>query len=303
MSSAAVDDATAQNLLRMAVSEAGPSPRFWLDIGTSHMSLTKWDVERNSSIVVVGVDALRANVEHPNQPRTQRFVRFQGACMSGGSGTTIINVHRSPTCGSILRTNQKAPPVGVGRHTCTGDTPTPTVVPRFPLSALLKRIVPRFARRIELLKIDVQGAELSCLQSAGHWLQQVDNVLLEVQDATQESGMIMYEGAPTIEMLDAALSKSGHERQYCEWNHWMWKWREFNCLYSSKDPNTTRLWATANWQNDKHSMVSHERYPDFRRFAVVSKPFNTTAWLGARVRPSSRFPFRVAPLERIRADS
>ena len=42
----------------------GVVPRVWLDIGTSDRTLTKWDVEQNESLVVVGVDILKRNIDH-----------------------------------------------------------------------------------------------------------------------------------------------------------------------------------------------------------------------------------------------
>ena len=60
---------------------ATQTPRLWLDIGTSFRTLTKWDLEQNASLVVVGVDPLQSNIEHAYQPKTPRFVRIHGACL------------------------------------------------------------------------------------------------------------------------------------------------------------------------------------------------------------------------------
>ena len=196
--------------------------RLWIDIGTSQRTLTHWDVTHQTNLVVVGVDALKSNVEHDSQPHTRRFVRVHGACTPGSDSSVVLNMHRSVTCGSLLPTRANAPSVGSGRDACIGDNPVPTRVPAFALATLLRLAVPRLARRVELLKIDVQGAELVCLQSAGRELRHVDNILLEVQDADEASGQLMYDGTPTLAQLDLALASHGHERQYCEWNYCEW---------------------------------------------------------------------------------
>jgi len=291
-----LEQAVATALGNAIAATASPHQRrLWVDIGTSVRTLTQWDLEQNESLVVVGMDALKSNLDDAQQPQIQRFVRVHGACTAGPEESATINVHRSPTCGSLLRTRTNAPTVGRGKDACTGDVPTQMAVPAFSLHTLLKLLVPRLARRVELLKIDIQGAELSCLHSAGRALRHVDNVLLEVQDADEASGILFYEGSPSIAALDEALASQGHERQYCEWNMWMWHVRELNCLYSraSVDPGATELWATGNWQHDRGSMVSYEPrgYERFQRFGLV-KNLTTSTFYGARVTPR----FRLRPL-------
>ena len=240
----ALEAATASLTRALAAVPAGVSPRVWLDVGTSYKTLAKWDVLHNDSLVLVGVDALKRNVEHIYQPQTPRFVRVAGACTEGPPGQATFNVHRSPTCGTLMPTRSDAPKLGTGEDACTGDEPVPTRVPTFPLRMLL-RSTQRVARRVELLKIDVQGAELVCLRSAGAELRRVDHVLLEVQDADEQSGLLVYQGAPALTQLDALLGSHGLRRQYCEWNRWATKVREINCLYSSERA-ASPLWATGN---------------------------------------------------------
>ena len=222
--------ALGRDVERGIAASSTPSPQLWVDIGTSFRTLSKWDLELNASLVVVGVDPRKDNIEHAYQPKTPRFVRIHGACSEGPPGFATFYLHKSPTCGSLHATRKDAPTVGRNKDACIGDVPTPTRVPTFPLRLLLRQLPA--GRRVELLKIDVQGAELACLRSAGTELRRVDNILLEVQDAAHDSRLVMYEDAPTVPELDMLLAAHGHIRQYCEWNVYTKELREINCLYS-----------------------------------------------------------------------
>lgn len=277
---------------------ANSKPTVWLDIGTSYKSLTKWDVLQNSSLVVVGVDPVKANIDHAYQPATPRFVHVHGACTEGPPGHTTFNMHKSPTCGTLLQTRADGPKLGTGNDACTGDVPVPTRVPTFPLRLLLRTMAERFGTRIELLKIDVQGAELGCLRSAEKELRLVDNVLLEVQDADETSGLLMYAGSPSIPQLDDYMRRHFLYRQYCEWNRWGDKAREVNCLYSSTHALARRLWATGNFQRGG-SIVSYEPLPaGFVRPPHFVKRLRTSNDTGARMgkEPWSSRPPWVRPI-------
>lgn len=292
-----MDDLSWRSTFATALSSASTQPpRVWLDIGTSERTLAKWDVTHNTSLIVVGVDPLKANVEHAMQPTTPRFLRVHGACVAEGELRNIsLNVHKSPTCASVLPTRRDAPRLGQGRDACTGDVPVPTVVPAFPLHLLLRRMQ-RLSARVELLKIDVQGAELSCLRSGGAELGRVDNVLLEAQDADEGSGLLLYEGSPSIAQLDDFLLVHGLSRQYCEWNIFSKTVREMNCLYSRSTGSaggrgragpgagqqSTWLWATGNFQRGG-SMVSYERTPRFVRAPQILTKLRTSSFAGERV--------------------
>ena len=269
--------------LRSLAAGTASQPRVWVDIGTSYKTLTKWDVLQNSSLVVVGVDPVKVNINHAYQPATDRFVRVHGACAEGAPGHATFNMHKSPTCGTLLPTRADGPKLGTGNDACTGDVPVPTRVPTFPLRMLLNTTHELLNSRIELLKIDVQGAELNCLRSAEHELMHVDNVLLEVQDADDASGLLMYAGSPSIAQLDAFLGRHHLYRQYCEWNRWGDKAREVNCLYSSTHALASRLWATGNYQRGG-SIVSYDPLPTrFVRPPHFVKKLRTSSDAGMRM--------------------
>lgn len=214
--------------------------------------------------------------------RRRRFVRVHGACTEGTPGFVTLNVHKSPTCGSLLPTRADAPAMGLGKDTCTGDVPVPTRVPSFPLRLLLQKMR-TLARRVELLKIDVQGSELACLRSAAGELRKVDNVLLEVQDADEASGVLMYKGAPTLAQLDELLRDAGLVRQYCEYNRWAEHAREVNCLYTSRHAQARRLWATGNEQ-PRGPVVSYDELPSrFVRPLNFVRALRTSPHAGARI--------------------
>lgn len=240
-----------------AIASSSKSFRVWIDIGTSYRSLATWDLEHNSSLVVIGIDALQSNLEHKQQSKSPRFVRVEGACSTNDVKTTAFQLHASPTCGSLLPTKQGAPILGSGSNACTGDQPRVIQVRVFRLSSILRQVQRFFpeVHRIELLKIDVQGAELDCLVSGASKLAEVDNILLEVQDVVNTSALALYVGAPNLKYLNAFLSSLEFRLQYCEWNRWTKPIRELNCLYSRRQG--IWMWATAN-SRPAHSMVSYD---------------------------------------------
>jgi hypothetical protein len=169
--------------IHSALKNSSGQRRVWIDVGTSWRSLATWDVVQNSSLVVVGVDAMRWNLYHRLQASssTKRFIPVEGACTDDErSAHVAFNFHKSPTCGTLLHARRDGPRVGQGKAACTGDVPRRGRVRAFPLRSLLRRVAASIAPRVELLLIDVQGAELSCLRSAGSELRRVDHILLEV---------------------------------------------------------------------------------------------------------------------------
>ena len=140
----------------------GMAPTVWVDIGTSFRSLASWDVESNTSLLVIGVDALRTNLEDHRQAASKRFVRVEGACSaSGKEGRITFYKHRSPTCGTLLATRDSGPVLGTGGDACTGDVPKQLIVRQFTLRNLLSRIRALANLRVQLLKIDIQGSGAS----------------------------------------------------------------------------------------------------------------------------------------------
>ena len=239
---------------------ARAEPRVWIDIGTSWRSLASWDLDNNASLVVVGADALKSNLDDPRQSTSPRFVRVEGACGSSGDATTTFFKHASPTCGSLLPTRREGPVLGTGADACTGDDPERVTVRQFTLHSLINRLIHLGVLRIQLLKIDIQGSELPCLRSASNVLGRVDNILLEVQDVFNSSPLQMYEGAASLVDIDPFLEACGFRRQYCEWNKWGKRLREMNCLFSntrSPEPQSW-LWATGNSRRAR-SVVSYLR--------------------------------------------
>uniref|UniRef100_A0A7S2J2G9 Uncharacterized protein n=2 Tax=Haptolina brevifila TaxID=156173 RepID=A0A7S2J2G9_9EUKA len=98
------------------------------------------------------------------------------------------------------------------------------------------------------------------------------------------TGLLMYDGAPTIGEIDAALAASelGFRRQYCEWNRWTRHLREMNCLYSK--PTSRWLWVTANAQGEK-SIVSYDRaLPNFLRWPALPQTLETSSFAGERIK-------------------
>ena len=74
------------------------------------------------------------------------------------------------------------------------------MVETLPLQHLLHSLPPSL--RIELLKIDVQGNEWPCIESASHLLHRVDNLFIEVEDGATQ----IYIGALNVSALDDRLA-------------------------------------------------------------------------------------------------
>ena len=267
--------------------------RVWFDIGTWKSTLTKHDLAQDSGLIVLGLEALASNLNASLQPTTPRFVRVHGACASAQPGETLVfHEHTSPSCGSLLPTHPLAPRVGKGRDTCIGDVPKSLAVRAVPLSLLIERTraVLR-VQRIEFVKIDVQGAELDCLRSAGSALRSIDNILLESQDATEASRLALYQGFGRLPETDAMLAAAdGHfQREYCEWNHVAKVLREINCLYrNTQHGHAAWLWATGNRQLvDRRwgSMISYGTTPCWLRPGRLATDLLTSpSVVGARLR-------------------
>lgn len=235
----------------------GASTRVWVDVGTSWRSLMSWDVESNATLVVVGVDALRSNLEDARQAGSPRFLRVEGACTTSDDRNLTFFKHASATCGSLLATVPGGPRLGAGADACTGDTPQRIAVRSFRLATLLRRLRALGIPHVELLKLDIQGSELQCLESARQELAMVDNILLEVQDVRGSSKLQMYEGSASLVEIDPFLEQHGFQRQYCEWNRWGKNVREMNCLFSRVSGRPVWMWVTANGRR-KQSMVSYD---------------------------------------------
>ena len=272
-----------QSVIR-ALAEAETPLRVWIDIGTSYRSLATWDLEQNSSLIVVGIDAMRKHLEHREQSKSPRFLPVEGACSAANRDTVTFYAHGSPTCGTMLKTAQGGPAIGSGSWACTGDTPRTLTVPVFHLDKLIHSLRKRLPEhRLEFLKLDVQGAELDCLRSGKAELAHVDNILLEVQDVTTVSKLGLYEGAPGINALDSFLDTVGFRRQYCEWNKFTRQIREINCMYSNvRKTNVTWLWATGNFKKDR-SMVSYGKNGRNYLHLDFVKQLQTATFLGDRM--------------------
>lgn len=230
--------------------------RVWIDVGTAWRSLASWDVEHNSTLVVVGVDALRANLDDVRQPVSPRFIRVHGACSTSGGENITFFKHASPTCGSLLATVPGGPKLGAGADACVGDVPRRLSVRAFRLATLLHRVRALGIFRVELLKLDIQGSELDCLESATPELAMVDNILLEVQDVGDSSQLHVYKGSASLRAIEPFLKRRGFLNQYCEWNRWGKSVREVNCLFTRTTGRPVWMWATGNSRPGR-SMVSY----------------------------------------------
>ena len=162
--------------------------------------------------------------------------RWMGACSSSAAPTvTLFTSTRRGRVGVYCRREPTGGKLRRGGEACAGDVPKEITVRQFSLRKLLGRMRALGAGRIELLKIDVQGSEFDCPSSGGDELMSVDNILLEVQDVSNTSSLLMYDGRQG--KLGRARPAARQPRlppcQYCEWNRWARNVREMTCLYSN----------------------------------------------------------------------
>ena len=94
-----------------------------------------------------------------------------------------------------------------------------------------------------------------------------------------------YEGAPKLATLDSYLYAHGFRRQYCEWNRWMWRFREMNCLYANRALGGTWLWATGN-SRKADSMVSYAQH--MPPFVDLVRHLLTSNFTGERLHERAR---------------
>lgn len=144
----------------------------------------------------------------------------------------------------------------------------------------------------------------------------MDNLLLEAQDATERSSLMLYEGARRLPEIDAALggslgsgaaagaasstaagAASGSRRrpavqftrEYCEWNTVAKTLREVNCLYrNAAHPHAAWLWATGNRQmvaGRWGSIVSYGLTPCWLRpMRLATDLYTSPSFVGERLR-------------------
>lgn len=289
-------DATFSNYvstqLQRAVAHSVAPRRLWIDCGISTESIANNDVHRDASLVLVGVDAVNANLRSRRHAATPRLARIGGACAeTAGVGIAAFETHNSPTCGSLLPSSGMK--IGKGKDACIGDMPVTVPVISFPLQMLIHLATTMITPRVELLLIDIQGAELPCLRSAASSLRLVDHIFLEVQDLLpDESGSHLYNGSASLPQLDALLEGQGFERQYCEPNAWIPRFlHEVNCLYSSRSA-ARPIWVTANGRliggARNRSIVSYDARPVFPGGEIWRAGMRSSNFSGARAAPAAR---------------
>jgi FkbM family methyltransferase len=161
----------------------------WLEIGVSSAFDFATDLPTHPGLFLIGVE--------PRPERSQKYAArwcrhkascilgidkeyasratlLERACTSGPQRNVTFYVHSTGPCNSLLPTEK----LGDGRMAgCLGKA-QPVNVASLRLHALLHALLPL---RVPLLKIDVQGNEWPCLESAGSLLRSsVDNLFIEV---------------------------------------------------------------------------------------------------------------------------
>jgi FkbM family methyltransferase len=277
--------------------------RVWFDIGVAGHSDFQVDVADADDLLVVALEPtpssfhkFRRYVE--SRPWRNRWSLVQRACIGPGDERqeVVMHTHAMPECNSLLPATSRSDVV-VHKGRCIGDTSKPATVKTTTLEPLLQQAL-ALVRRVQLLKIDIQGLESPCLEGAGDALRSVDNIFLEVQDLPRDHASMMYVDAATrkgpihVGDFDERLGRLGFERQYCEENSAAV--REFNCLYTQR--GRPPLWVTGRPLRLRRTHAHAVEYnmsvaPDFRWARWVA-PLLTAATAGAL---DARLPTRPNP--------
>ena len=161
---------------------------------------------------------------------------LQAACVEYEDATNVtLLVHDYAECSSLHESTPGHAAHKRGR--CIGKPPRRVQVSALTLAHVLQQVPATL--RVQILKLDVQGHEWSCLSGALDQLHRVDNIVVETQDVPP--GCALYAGSlPNVSTWDKRLGMYGFERQYCEVN--TLELAEYNCLFthSSAQP----IWMT-----------------------------------------------------------
>jgi len=180
-------------LVPMTREQAARPVKIVLDVGAHRGETTMGLAERDPTVVVYAFEPLPGFAEALNR-RLPNYHAWPLA-VAATDGEAEFHVNQFSFTSSL----RKAWPEG-GEVGTVYDVPVAT------------RRLDTFCdehgiRRIELLKIDAQGADLEVLQSLGRRLDDVEQVLVEAQIA----GPDMYEGTPGPESIMSLLEQAGFE--------------------------------------------------------------------------------------------
>lgn len=212
----------------------------WIEVGVSAAFDFAPSMSIDNSLILVGIEpspsyhypasggscaARGAHCSLGVEPRfAHRATLLQRACTSGPTRNVTFYIHPSSPCNTLLPIDPKA----AGPSSCVSSHPRKLVVQTLTLASLLRNLPSHV--RVPLAKLDVQGAEWQCLESAGHQLQRIDNIFVEVADGPVQ----WYVGALNLTGLDSKLGERSFARQYCEESKVIrgTGMRELNCLYT-----------------------------------------------------------------------
>ena len=219
----------------------------WIDVGTAKSSEFEVNLHDDPKLFVIGIEPTpshaarqRSTIHHKWLRWGSRFALLERACVAchrGRSHNITMLVHKSFHCNSLLETTEGHAPTHV--PDCFDDKPEQVQVRTITLDDILETLEARSISSVQLLKLDVQGMELPCLQGAAKRLRMVDNIFIEVQDLP--SAQLMYKNSSNIGDVDAWLAPFAFKRQYCEVN--TPEVAELNCLYTQQ--GRSPLWVTS----------------------------------------------------------
>ena len=196
----------------------------WLEVGVQSAFDFALDLPFNPGLFLIGVEprperspryappwckhkecVLGVETQHKH-----RALLLERACTSGPLRNVTFYLHASAPCNTMVPIAPH-PKADSGMASCFDGAPKPLEVPSLSLQALLHALQPH---RVALLKLDVQGHEWPCVESAGHMLHRVDNLFVEIWDAPLQG----YVGALNVSGFDEKMAEHSFVRQYCEEN-------------------------------------------------------------------------------------
>lgn len=170
----------------------------WIDVGAHHGEETLKQALENPDLTVYAFEPNLAAAAKLIGRAANYFVLPMA--VAEADGTAELHVNAFEAASSLLAFNEHARQSWIGGNKL--KVQSKVAVPTIRLDTFMKLMK---IERLDFLKIDAQGMDLSVVKSAGERLQDIGKITLEV-DITPER---LYAGAPSKDEVVAFLRQAG----------------------------------------------------------------------------------------------